>query len=181
MMAAVSAVWAVVAVAIIRAIVAVPISIVRTLVAAHPHAPLWSPPPAGATIRGVGLVIAVPIRATVVISIRAAIVISMLVPTAVERVGTGASHAVAGATAAAVRPTTHDRASAAMRSTAASTFSRRRTERRAAHGNRRSGQTNRYLAHHDAHSVCAEHPSLSESNSAISDELQRCGIVARMR
>src|SRR5262249_58480491 len=80
---------------------------------------------------------------------------------------------------AAGGPATH--AGSAMRSTAASAFSRRRTQRRATHGNRRGGQSNRYLAHHDAHSIRPEHPSLSESNSAVSDELQRCGTVARIR
>src|SRR5260370_28820445 len=119
------------------------------LVAAHPHAPFWSPPPARATVRRVGPVMAVPIR------VRA----TMLIPPAVERIGTG-SHAVGAASrgpfvaaSAAVRPATHDGASAAMRSPAASAFSRRRPQRRAAQANRRSGQTNRYLAHHDAHSI----------------------------
>src|SRR5258708_582357 len=182
----ISAVGAIIALPIVRLRVAVPISIGRALVAAHPHAPLWSPPPARATVRRVGPVIAVPIGVlvmTVPIRVRA----TMLIPPAVERIGTG-SHAVGAASrgpfvaaSAAVRPATHDGASAAMRSPAASAFGRRRPQRRAAQGNRRSGQTNRYLAHHDAHSVCAEHPSLSESNSAVSDELQRCGTVTRVR
>ena len=136
----------------------------------RPHAS-----PARATVRRVG--IAVPIRAPIVISI----------PAAVECVGSG-PHAVTAASrrpsvaaSAAVRPTTHDGASAAMRSTAASALSRRRTQRRAGHRNRRGGQTNRYPAHHDAHSIRSEHPSLSESNSAVSDELQRCGTVARVQ
>src|SRR5262249_16570660 len=104
----------------------------------------------------------------------------MLVPTAVERVSPGA-HAVAASTTMRSTAATaaHDGASAAMRSTA-SAFGRR-TQRRTAQGNHRSGQTNRYFAHHDAHSINAEHPSLSESNSAVSDELQQCGIVARVR
>jgi hypothetical protein len=173
------------------AVPAVPISAVAVAVSVR-----WARPPAlpsircphaspaGATVRRVGIavpigvpVIAVPIRAPIVISI----------PAAVECVGSG-SHAVTAASrrpsiaaSAAVRPTTHDVASAAMRSTAASALSRRRTQRRAAHRNRRGGQTNRYPAHHDAHSIRSEHPSLSESNSAISDELQRCGTVARVR
>ncbi len=184
-----AAVWAIVAVAIVRAIVAVPISVGWALVAAHVLAapPVGCPhaSPAGAAIRRVALVIAVSIRATIVISVRTTIVRSMLKAPAVEPVGTG-SHAVGAAsrgpfvaTSAAMRPTTHD--GAAMRSTAASAFSGRRTQRRAAYGDRRSGQTNRYLAHHDAHSIRSEHPSLSESNSAVSDELQRCGTVARVR
>jgi hypothetical protein len=37
----------------------------------------------------------------------------------------------------------------------------RRTQSRAGRGDRRGDQTNRYLAHHDAHSIRSEHPSLS--------------------
>ncbi len=158
-----AAVWAIVAVAIVRAIVAVPISVGWALVAAHVLAapPVGCPhaSPAGATIRRVALIRAVSIRATIVISVRTA----MLEPAAVERVGTG-SHAVGAASggpfvaaSATVRPTGHD--GAAMRSTAASAFSGRRTQRRAAYGNRRSGQTNRYLAHHDAHSIVLSTPA----------------------
>jgi hypothetical protein len=55
----------------------------------------------------------------------------------------------------------------------------RRTQRRAAHRDGRCRQTNRYFTHHDAaHSnTPSEHPSLCQANSAISIELQRCGIV----
>ncbi len=163
-----SAVRAIVAVARVRAIVAVPTSVGRAPVAAHILAapPVGGPhaSPAGAAIRRVALVIAVSIRATIVISVRTTIVRSMLKAPAVEPVGTG-SHAVGAAsrgpfvaTSAAMRPTTtHD--GAAMRSTAASAFSGRRTQRRAAYGNRRSGQTNRYLAHHDAHSIVLSTPA----------------------
>lgn len=178
-----AAVRTIMAVSAIRPI-AIPIAVIRALVAADPHAPLWSPSPARATVRRVTPVIAVPIGVlvmTVPIRIRS----TMLIPAAVECVGTR-SHAVGAAsrrppvaTPAAVRPATH--AGSAMRPTAASAFAGRRTQRRATHGNRCSGQSNRYLAHHDAHSIRPEHPSLSESNSAVSDELQRCGTVARVR
>jgi hypothetical protein len=53
----------------------------------------------------------------------------------------------------------------------------RRSQSRTCCRNRQSRQTNRYLAHDDVH--CSEHPSLSESNSTVPDELQPCGTVAR--
>jgi len=52
----------------------------------------------------------------------------------------------------------------------------RRTQSRAGRGDRRGGQNNRYLAHHDAHSIRSEHPSLSESNPAVPIELQRAAL-----
>jgi hypothetical protein len=54
----------------------------------------------------------------------------------------------------------------------------RRSQRRTGCRNRHGGQTDCYLAHHDAHSN-SEHPSLSESNSAFLSGLQPCGTVAR--
>ena len=183
-----SAVRAIVAVAIVRAIVAVPLSVGRALVAAHVLAapPVGCPhaSPAGATIRRVALVITVSIRATIVRSVRTTIVRSMLEPPAVEPVGTG-SHAVGAASRGPFVATANMRrtAAASARPTAASAVLHgRRTQRRSGRGNRRGSQCNRYLAHHDAHSVCSEHPSLSESNSAVPIELQRAaqslGVLA---
>ena len=54
----------------------------------------------------------------------------------------------------------------------------RRSQRRTGCRNRHGGQTDCYLADHDAHSD-PEHPSLYESNSAFLSGLQPCGTVAR--
>src|SRR6266446_3807097 len=70
---------------------------------------------------------------------------------------------VAKFTAAESEATVSKAASAKVRPTeavteATSAAKGRRTQSRAACGNRRGDQTNRYLAHHDAHSIRSEHP-----------------------
>src|SRR5258708_4164996 len=55
----------------------------------------------------------------------------------------------------------------------------RRSQRRTGCRNRHGGQTNCYLAHHDAHSITLSTPAFCESNSAFLSGLQRCGTVAR--
>jgi len=169
---------------VVRAIVAGPISVVWALVAAYPLAapPIRCPHAAPAGAGRIAPVGAVPRRVAsvfIAVPIWAPIVVSTLVSTAGERIGTR-SHGVAApgksrptvvAASAHVRPAAY----ADMRRTAACARSTggRGAQRRAGGDNRRRGQTNRYLADHDAHSIRSEHPSLSESNSTISVELQR--------
>jgi hypothetical protein len=94
--------------------------------------------------------------------------------TAVEPEGTvskaaPAEAAPAEAASAKVRPT-----KAVTEATAAAKG--RPTQSRAGCGDRRGDQTYRYHAHHDAHSIRSEHPSLSESNPAVPIELQRAAL-----
>jgi hypothetical protein len=99
--------------------------------------------------------------------------------TAVEPEGTVSKAAPAEAAPAEAAPA--EAASAKVRPTKAVTEATaaakgRRTQSRAGCGDRRGDQTYRYHAHHDAHSIRSEHPSLSESNPAVPIELQRAAL-----
>jgi hypothetical protein len=128
------------------------VAAVAVAAAAHPDTALRCPPPAGATVR----VAAVPVTT---VAVAPMVVMPMVVMRPAEFCETIAVHPTE---TTAVHPTTavHSATTAAVPT--AATAVGRRTQRRAAHGNRHCGYSNRYLTkRHDAHPCLTfEHPSL---------------------